>query len=448
MNSLIIRNAQLVNEGSTRKGHLLVEEGTISDISYGPLPDNWPVRTLPVTDAQGKYLLPGIIDDQVHFREPGLTHKGDMASESAAAAAGGVTSYMEMPNTNPQTTNQEQLEAKYALAAQKSVVNYSVYIGATNDNLEELRQTDFSRTCGIKVFMGSSTGNMLVDNEETLAGIFREKLALVAIHSEYEPIIREEYARHLEKYGEDIPIACHPAIRNARACYESTRRAVDLARKYGTRLHVLHLSTADEMEFFEPGPVEDKNITAEVCVHHLWFSDADYARYGARIKWNPAIKRAADREALLTALADGRIDVIATDHAPHTLKEKSNLYPSCPSGGPLVQHSLQAMLEFWHDKRMSMESIVEKMCHNPARLFRIEKRGFIRKGYKADLVLVDPGKNYTVNTNNILYKCGWSPFEGQTFRTTIETTWVNGQPAFTDGKVGSGIRGERLLFSH
>lgn len=446
MNSMIISNALLVNEGSTRKGHLLIDKGKISEICYGPLPEGWLMFNIPVKDAGGKYILPGVIDDQVHFREPGLTHKGDIASESAAAAAGGVTSYMEMPNTNPQTIDQEQLETKYALAAKKSVVNYSFYIGATNDNIDELRKTDFSRTCGIKVFMGSSTGNMLVDNPETLAVIFRERLALVAVHSEFEPIIREEFARQFEKYGDEIPINCHPIIRNARACYESTRRAVGLAREFGTRLHVLHLSTADEMALFEPGPVENKNITAEVCVHHLWFSDVDYARLGARIKWNPAIKSPADRDALFAALVEGRIDVVATDHAPHTLKEKSNLYTSCPSGGPLVQHSLQAMLEFWHDKRMSIESIVEKMCHNPARLFRIENRGFIRKGYYADLVMVDPGTKYTVSTNNLLYKCGWSPFEGQTFRSTIDATWVNGQLAFEKGKVNNEVRGERLVF--
>lgn len=446
MNNLIISNAKIVNEGTVRQGNLLVENGIIRDVAYGALPLHWLADGYNHTDAGGKFLLPGAIDDQVHFREPGLTHKGEIATESAAAAAGGITSYMEMPNTNPQTTNQQELEAKYAIAAEKSAVNYSFYIGATNDNLPELVCTDFEKTCGVKVFMGSSTGNMLVDNEETLERIFKEVRALIAVHSEYEPIIQNKFAEYKAQYGDDIPMACHPLIRNSQACYQSTIRAVNLAKKHNTRLHVLHLSTSEEMALFEPGLVEKKQITAEVCVHHLWFSDADYPKLGSRIKWNPAIKSEADRKALFQALKESRIDVVATDHAPHTLKEKSNLYTSCPSGGPLVQHSLQAMLEFVHRGELTLEFVVDKMCHNPARLFRIKNRGFLKPGYFADMILVDFNQSYKVTENSLLYKCGWSPFEGITFRSTIDTTWVNGERVYHQGEINQAVRGQRLTF--
>jgi len=446
MNAQLITNAIIVNEGRQQKGNVLICDGRIAGIYTGEAPPKATAGS-ELIDAGGKYLLPGIIDDQVHFRDPGLTHKGDIYSESRAAVAGGVTSYMEMPNTVPQTTTQERLAGKFNLAAQKSLANYSFYIGATNDNIGELLKTDFSKTCGVKLFMGSSTGNMLVDNRETLEKIFGQVQGLIAVHCEDEAVVRKNTELFRAKYGEDVPVACHPVIRNEEACYRSTVLAVELAHKYNTRLHVLHLSTAKEMELFRNDiPLSQKRITAEVCVHHLWFSDEDYERYGSRIKWNPSIKTAADRDRLFEALLDGTIDVAATDHAPHTLAEKQNSYFKAPSGGPLVQHSLPVMLEFVHDRRMTTEQVVEKMCHHPAILFRVKERGFIRTGYWADLVLVDATRAWQVAPENILYKCGWSPFEGYMFRSAVTHTWVNGNLVYKNGQLIENFRGMSLEF--
>ena len=442
----MITNAVIVNEGQQQRGSVLISGGKIAGI----FTDTVPAETLAgseVIDAGGKYLLPGVIDDQVHFREPGLTRKGDIYSESRAAVAGGITSYMEMPNTVPQTVTQERLAEKFAIAAQKSLANYSFYIGATNDNIGELLKTDFSKTCGVKVFMGSSTGNMLVDSRETLENIFGRVQGLMAVHCEDEAVIRKNTELYRAKYGEDVPVSCHPAIRNDESCYRSSALAVELAHKYNTRLHILHLSTAKEMQLFRNDvPLSQKRITAEVCVHHLWFSDADYERYGARIKWNPAIKSTVDRDRLFGALLDNTIDVVATDHAPHTLSEKQNTYFKAPSGGPLVQHSLAAMFEFFHNRRMQPEQIVEKMCHHPALLFRIKERGFIRRGYWADLVLIDTAHTWQVTPANILSKCGWSPFEGQKFRSAVTHTWVNGNLVYEQGRFNENSRGMELEF--
>ena len=400
-----------------------------------------------VIDAAGKYLLPGIIDDQVHFREPGLTHKADIASESRAAVAGGITSFIEMPNTVPQSTTQEILEEKFETAAQKSYANYSFMIGGTNDNLEELLKTDPRTVAGIKLFLGSSTGNMLVDDREVLEKIFSSTRLLIAVHCEDEATIQKKLADYKLKYGDDIPVKFHPVIRSAEACYLSSSGAIALAKKTGARLHVFHLSTAIETALFRNDiPLEEKQITAEVCVHHLWFNDADYAEKGTLIKWNPAVKSEKDREGLWKALLDDRIDIIATDHAPHTLDEKSRPYTKAPSGGPLVQHALPAMLEFVKKGKISIEKLVEKMCHNPAKIFQIEKRGFIRKGFYADLVLVNPEKPFTVTKENILYKCGWSPFEGETFSHLVCTTFVNGNIIYNNGNFNDKIKGKRLVF--
>lgn len=401
-----------------------------------------------VIDAHGKWLIPGVIDDQVHFRDPGLTQKGDLFTESRAAVAGGVTSFMEMPNTVPNTLTQELLEQKYKMAREKSLANYSFYMGASNDNLTEVVKTDPRTVCGVKVFMGASTGNMLVDNPDTLEGIFKHSPTLVAVHCEDEETIRSNTSLFREQYGENIPISAHPLIRSRQACFKSSKLAVELALKHNTRLHILHLSTADEMQLLSNKPSNSgKRITAEVCVHHLWFSDEDYARLGSWIKWNPAIKSDSDREALLAALLDGRIDVVATDHAPHTAQEKSNSYFLCPSGGPLVQHSLVAMLEMSRDEKLSPEMVVEKMCHAPARIFGVDRRGFVRQGYHADLVLVDPESPWTVDTDNILYKCGWSPFEGQTFHSKVTHTFVGGHLAWHNNQFDESHLGERLLFN-
>ncbi len=444
MKSQMITNAIIVNEGRQQKGSVLVGEGKIAGIYAGEVPKE-AIAGCEVIDAGGKYLLPGVIDDQVHFREPGLTHKGDIYSEARAAVAGGVTSYMEMPNTVPQTTTQERLAEKFALAGQRSLANYSFYIGATNENIDELLKTDFSRTCGVKVFMGSSTGNMLVDDRTTLENIFTQVPGLIAVHCEDEATIRKNTELFRAKYGEDVPIACHPAIRSDEACYRSSALAVELAHKHNTRLHVLHLSTAKEMQLFRNDTLlSQKRITAEVCVHHLWFSDTDYERYGTRIKWNPAIKTAADRNRLFECLLNGTIDVVATDHAPHTLAEKQNTYFKAPSGGPLVQHSLVTMLEFFHDHRITIEQVVEKMCHNPAILFGVKQRGYIREGYWADLILVDTAQEWQVEPGNILYKCGWSPFEGQKFRSAITHTWVNGNLVYNQGRFDESSRGMAL----
>ena len=454
--SFLISNAQIVNEGRTFAGSLIVRDGMIRRILHagkGRITRE-ELSGLTEIDATGKHLLPGVIDDQVHFRDPGLTHKGDIHSESRAAVAGGVTSFMDMPNTHPQTLTQELLAEKYVIGAEKSLANFSFYMGASNDNIGEILKTDPRNVCGLKVFMGASTGNMLVDDPVTLDRIFSQVKLLVAVHCEDEPTIRNNSAIFREKYGEDVPIGAHPLIRNVESCYRSSSLAVNLAKEFGTRLHVLHLSSAEEMVLFDEDlPLEEKMITAEVCVHHLWFSDQDYQRLGTRIKWNPAIKSPSDREGLWQALLDDRIDIVATDHAPHTLPEKSNSYFKAPSGGPLVQHSLPAMLEASQQGRLSIERVVEKMCHGPARCFRVENRGFIREGCYADLVLVDMDAPWKVEGENILYKCGWSPFEGQTFRSKITHTFVNGNlvyeavPSLLNGMFDESARGMRLSFN-
>jgi len=391
-------------------------------------------------------LIPGVIDDQVHFREPGLTHKGDIYTESKSGIAGGVTSFMEMPNTVPQTVTVELLEEKYKRASDVSLANYSFYIGATNNNLDEVLKTNPSQVCGIKCFMGSSTGNMLVEGTG-LEDLFKNAHMLIATHNEEESIIKANIEIFRNKFGEDVPVKYHSEIRSAEACYESSRKAVELASKYGTRLHILHLSTEKEMDLFTSEDVTAKKITNEVCVHHLWFDESDYEKYGSKIKWNPSIKKASDRAALREAVNSGKIDIVATDHAPHTLEEKNNTYFKSPSGGPHLQHSLQAMLELASRGIFSYEKVIEKMCHLPAVLFSIPDRGFIRKGYKADLVLVDPDSNFKVTANNILYKCGWSPFEGQVFQHSVNKTWVNGNLVYDNGIFNEDVKGQRLRFN-
>ncbi len=452
MKDIVIKDAKVVNEGKIlRDTSILIRNGIIEKIFREAVPANILAQS-EVIDASGKLLLPGVIDDQVHFREPGLTYKGDIKTESNAAIAGGITSFMEMPNTVPQTVTQELLEQKFQIASKVSLANYSFYIGATNENLEELLKTDPSNVCGIKVFMGSSTGNMLVDNPETLSALFAKSKMLIATHCEDEQIIQANIAQAREKYGEDVPIWEHSKIRDTNSCFKSTSKAVELAKKFGTRLHVLHLSTAGEIALFDAGPVKGKKITCEACVHHLWFSESDYEKLGTHIKWNPSIKSANDRQALLKGLTDNRIDVIATDHAPHTLEEKDQTYFKSPSGGPLVQHSLVAMLELSRNGKITLEKVVEKMCHNPADLFGIEKRGYIRKGYKADLVLVDASR-WTVTKENILSKCGWSPFEGESFYYFINQTFVNGNIVYENNNPNSAgtffedVKGERLTFN-
>ncbi len=443
----LIRNARIINEGKIFNGAVLIDGEFISKVFEGNEVPEEHLQGAKLIEANGKFLVPGVIDDQVHFREPGLTHKGEIATESRAAVAGGVTSFMEMPNTNPQAVTQEILELKYKRAAEVSPANYSFYMGATNNNLDEVMKTDGSKVCGIKIFMGSSTGNMLVDNEEVLAEIFRSTKLLVATHCEDEPTIIRNTAIYREKYGEYVPISAHPKIRSAEACYRSSSKAVELATKYGTRLHVLHISTADEMKLFSSGKVADKLITAEVCVHHLWFEEHDYITYGNRIKWNPSIKTAEDRAALWEALRTDKIDVVATDHAPHTLQEKEHSYFKAPSGGPLVQHSLTAMLEMSKKGMITFEKVIEKMCHAPADLFRIDRRGYIREGYYADLVLVDAKHPWIVSPDNILYKCGWSPFEGMEFSHRVSSTFVNGNLVYLNGEFASEERGKRLAFN-
>lgn len=443
---ILIHKATFINEGASYTGSLLLEGERIARIFTEEVPENLMNACKEVIDARGLYLIPGVIDDQVHFRDPGLTHKGDLYTESRAAVAGGVTSFMEMPNTNPQTVTMDELDRKMESAAAKSAANFSFYLGATNDNIAELKKVNPQKVCGVKVFMGASTGNMLVDNDSTLRRIFAEVDILIATHCEKEEIIRANMESYRKKLGEELPIAIHPLIRSAEACYRSSAQAIELADKYGTRLHVLHLSTAREMALFSAAPLEEKKITAEVCVHHLWFSDQDYERLGARIKWNPAIKSESDREALRQALTTGKLDVVATDHAPHLLSEKEGGAMKAASGGPLVQHSLQVMLQLAENGILTREQVVEKMCHAPARLYRIRERGFIREGYFADLVLVDPAKPYTVTSQNILYKCGWSPFEGETFGATVVKTFVNGQLLWDGKKVTDSIFGSPLAF--
>ncbi|OIQ30112.1 MAG: dihydroorotase [Bacteroidetes bacterium MedPE-SWsnd-G2] len=442
--SVLIKHAKIVNEGEVFEGDILIEDEIIVDIAPSISVKSADVV---VIDAEGNYVMPGVIDDQVHFREPGLTHKADIGTESRAAVAGGITSFIEMPNTNPQSTTIDLLEEKFAIAKETSHANYSFMFGGTNDNLDEILKVDPKNVAALKLFLGSSTGNMLVDNPEVLEEIFSKTNLLIAVHCEDEGTIRTNMEAHLEKYGEDIPIECHPIIRSEEACYLSSSRAIELAKKTGARLHVFHLSTGKETNLFSNKiPLKDKKITAEVCVHHLWFSDADYKKKGTHIKWNPAVKTASDRDQLWKALLDDRIDVIATDHAPHTLEEKSNVYTKAPSGGPLVQHALVAMLEAFHQGKITVEKIVEKMCHNPAILFQVEKRGYIRKGYFADLVIVDVNNPWTVNKDNILYKCGWSPFEGTTFKSRISHTLVNGTVVYNNFKVKDVKVSKRLTF--
>ncbi|GAB6012293.1 dihydroorotase [Viscerimonas tarda] len=440
----LIHNALVINEGESFTGSVLIENEVIKNIFRGAVPLSV-LDNSDVIDAEGLWLLPGVIDDQVHFREPGLTYKGDIFSESRAAIAGGVTSFMDMPNTKPQTTTIEALEAKFEIASQKAFANYSFYMGATNDNLAELKKADNKHVCGIKVFMGSSTGNMLVDKKKSLEGIFAEIDMLIAVHCEKEEIIQKNIAHYKSLFGETIPIKYHPLIRNTEACYQSSAEAAELADKYGARLHILHLSTAKEISLFDIKPLKDKKITGEVCVHHLWFSDEDYEKYGALIKWNPAIKTKEDRDSLLQGLLTDKLDIIATDHAPHLPEEKQGGCLQAASGGPLIQHSLQVMLDLSKQGKMTKEEVVTKMCHAPATLFRVEKRGYIREGFFADLVLVNPSKEYAVTKENILYKCGWSPFEGHTFSTSVEKTFLNGRLAFDKGVVNE-IRGQALRF--
>ena len=448
MRPLLIEHAQIVNERDRWKGSVWIREGRIAAV-YGP-EDTIPSEVRQNSDhldATGQLLFPGVIDEHVHFREPGLTHKADIESESRAAIAGGVTSFMEMPNTKPPAVSHRELEKKFTLAAEHAYANYSFYLGATNDNIEEVGRTDPKRVCGIKLFMGASTGNMLVDNAETIERIFADSPVLIACHCEDEATIRANTSYYQQQYGDDIPVEYHSRIRSEEACYLSSSRAVELARKHGARLHILHLSTAKELDLFEPSQYSrQKKITAEACTHHLWFQQDDYGPMGTRIKWNPAIKNLRDREALRQALNNNRIDVVATDHAPHLPEEKDQPYMQGPSGGPMIQHSLLAMLELQRQGAFSLETLVDKMCHNPARLFQIHQRGFIRTGYWADLVLVDPRQSHRVHSGNLHYKCGWSPMEGHTFQHTITHTLVNGKIVYQNGQF-TGIRnGSRLFF--
>ena len=442
MKKILITNANIVNEGAIFPGDVLINEGLIERIEK-----SLSVHADIIIDAKGKYLIPGIIDDQVHFRQPGLTHKANIGSESRAAVAGGITSFMEMPNTVPNTLTQALLEDKYQIAAKTSLANYSFFMGASNDNIEEVVRTNKKNVCGIKVFMGSSTGNMLVDNEKTLEMIFKNAGMLVATHCEDEKTIRENVEVYKAIYGDDAPTAVHPEIRNEEACYRSSSMAVELAKKFDTRLHILHISTAKELDLFRNDiPLKEKKITAEVCVHHLWFDKNDYYGLGNLIKWNPAVKEAKHKQALMKALLDDRLDIIATDHAPHTLAEKNTNYWKAPSGAPMVQHSLNVMLEFYRERKISLQKIAEKMSHAPADCFQLEKRGYIREGYWADLVLVDLNSSYKVSKSNLLYHCGWSPLEGQEFHSRVTHTIVSGHLAFADGKFYEERMGMRLEF--
>jgi dihydroorotase len=443
MDRILIKNGSLVNAGSIFASDILIEKDVIKRIDR-----NITDPKAKIIDAGGQHILPGIIDDQVHFREPGLTHKGNIATESRAAVAGGVTTFMEQPNTDPQTTTIEKLEAKFDLAAQSSFANYSFLFGGTNDNLEEIKRLDNKACSGVKLFLGSSTGNMLVDDKEVIEKIFRNTDMVISAHCEDEGTVRRNLEMYKAQYGDDIPIKFHPKIRSVEACYLSSSTAIELAKKTGARLHVFHLSTGKETELFRNDiPLKDKKITSEVCIHHLWFSDVDYETKGTLIKWNPAVKSVSDRDMLWEALLDDRIDVVATDHAPHTLEEKDNVYTRAPSGGPLVQHALVAMLEKFHGGKISLEKIVEKMCHNPSILFQIEKRGYLEEGYFADIAIVDLNKPLTVSKENIAYKCGWSPFEGSTFKSRITHTFVNGHLAYQNGNFSESRRAMRLTFN-
>ncbi|NVK65460.1 MAG: dihydroorotase [Flavobacteriales bacterium] len=443
MKSTILKSGTIVNEGRQFVADILIKNGRIEKIAPSISNDS----NAEEINIEGKFVMPGCIDDQVHFREPGLTHKGDIQSESRAAVAGGITSYMEQPNTKPAATTIEELEKKYQRASEVSIANYSFNMGATNDNLEELKKVSKRDVAGIKIFMGSSTGNMLVDERETLEGIFQLDHQLIT-HCEDEGTIRANLEAAKEKYGEDIPIRMHPIIRSEEACYLSSSAAVELAKKHGSRLHIFHISTAKELELFDnTTPLTEKKITAEACIHHLWFSDEQYDEKGTFIKWNPAVKKASDRDAIFQAVLDNKIDVIATDHAPHTIEEKQNKYLTAPSGGPLVQHALMAMLEKVEQNMISIERVVEKMAHAPADLFRVEDRGYLREGYYADIVVVDPKQQYMVSKENILYKCGWSPFEGVNFSNSVDMTFVNGNLVYRNGLVIDGTVGSRLLFN-
>ena len=442
--AILIKNAKLVNEGQIVDGDILIEGNYIKEIA-----DSISIKSseIQVIDAENNYVIPGLIDDQVHFREPGLTHKATIETESKAAIAGGITSFIEMPNTNPQTTTLEKLEDKFDIASKTSYANYSFMFGGTNDNLDEILKLDPKKVAALKLFLGSSTGNMLVDDPKVLEKIFSSTDLVIAVHCEDEATIKQNLKTHIAEYGDDIPIEKHPIIRSEEACYLSSSKAIELAKKTGARLHVFHLSTAKETKLFSnKKPLSEKKITAEVCIHHLWFTDKDYKDKGTKIKWNPAVKTQKDKEGLLKALLNDKIDVIATDHAPHTLEEKNNVYTKAPSGGPLVQHALTALMQMHHEGLISIEKIVEKMCHNPAILFDIEKRGYLRKGYFADLVIIDPINPWTVNKENILYKCGWSPFEGTTFKSRITHTFVNGQLVYNNFKINDVKAGKRLTF--
>jgi dihydroorotase len=443
--SVLIKNARIVNEGTIFSGDILIENEYIKEIADSISAKSSNVQ---VFDAENNYVFPGVIDDQVHFREPGLTHKATIETESKAAVAGGITSFIEMPNTIPQATTIPKLEAKFKIASKTSYANYSFMFGGTNDNLEEILKLDVTKVAALKLFLGSSTGNMLVDNPEVLEKIFSSTNLLIAVHCEDEATIQKNLAQHIKQYGEDIPIKYHPIIRSEEACYLSSSKAIELAKKTGARLHVFHITTAKETKLFTNKiPLKDKKITAEVCIHHLWFTDEDYDNKGTLIKWNPAVKTKNDREQLWKALLDNRIDVIATDHAPHTIEEKNTVYTKAASGGPLVQHGLVAILEAYHNGKITLEKIVEKMCHNPAILFQIEKRGFIKEGYFADLVIVNTNNPWTVKKENILYKCGWSPFENTTFKSRITHTFVNGNLVYKNFKFYNFKVGKRLTFN-
>ncbi len=440
---MLIKQARIVNRGTITEGDILIKDGRIVKIGR-----DISAPEAKIIDAKGQLAIPGIIDDQVHFREPGLTHKGEIYTEAKAAVAGGITSFMEMPNVNPPTLSQELLEAKYQRAAQCSLANYSFYMGASNDNIEEVLKTDPKTVCGVKIFMGSSTGNMLVDNEKTLSNLFSQVPMLIATHCEDERTIQANIAKAKAAYGEDVPIELHPIIRSVEGCYKSSSMAVSLAKKHNTRLHILHISTQDELALFRNDiPLEEKRITAEVCVHHLFFNSEDYATKGVKIKWNPAVKGRVHQEALFPALLSDKLDVIATDHAPHLPSEKANSYFNCPSGGPLVQHALNVMLDFYHRGKISIEKIVEKMCHAPAVCYELADRGYLEEGQWADIVLVDEQASWTVAPENILYKCGWSPFEGDTFKGKVNTTIVSGHLAYHEGKFDETQWGQRLAFN-
>lgn len=448
MRDYYIHNAQIINESEKFSGALFISDGVITEIFRGNAPADFSFRegTIPI-DAKQKFLIPGVIDAHVHFREPGLESKADIFTESRAAVAGGITSYMEMPNTIPNAVTLAILEDKFSIAAEKSLANYSFYLGASENNLDEILAADPEKICGVKLFLGSSTGNMKVENPEILDRIFKDSPLRIVVHAEDDAVIRENLAVAREHFEDDIPASAHPLIRNGEACYRASEYAVSLARRHAARLHLAHLSTEKELDLLSNDlPLEEKLITGEVCVHHLWFDERDYEDLGSRIKWNPAIKGISDREGLMKGLLDNRIDIVATDHAPHLLAEKEKPYLECPSGSPLVQHSLVAMVGLYQLGKITMAEIVEKMCHGPAKLFRIKNRGFIRKGYAADLVLIDPDDPWTVETENILYKCGWSPFEGVTFKSRVTHTWVNGRLVYDQGRFDLSGRGERLEF--